>query len=78
MIRHGFGSRIFSRLVAAALALGAADLATASQAHADVGTISSDAGISGWDRNEPNLSSGAVSGGDRGQLCSTSLAIQYS
>jgi hypothetical protein len=76
MIRHAHRSRVFSRLVAVALALGAVSPATAPRAHADAVTMSSDAGRSGWDPDEPGLSPGAASDSDFGQLYSTALTGQ--
>lgn len=78
MIHQKYRSHIPSRLVAVgvALAVGAAGLAATPHSHADVVTISTDTGRSGWDPNEPSLSPGSVTSSDFGQLYSTALTGQ--
>jgi hypothetical protein len=57
----------------AALTIGAAGLAIAPPAHADVVTVSNDTNRTGWDANESKLSPGTVAGSSFGQLFSTAL-----
>src|SRR5262245_47139498 len=55
------------------MASGALPLLSASPAHADVTTVSTDTARTGWDSNEPGLAPSQVSSSDFGQQFSTAV-----
>lgn len=68
--------RLAAVAAAVAVAVGMSGLTAVSHARADVVTVSTDTGRTGWDPNEPKLSPSAVNGSDFGQLYSTALIGQ--
>jgi hypothetical protein len=68
--------RLWSVIFALLAGLLVAAVHAAATAHADIVTVSSDNQRTGWDPNEPRLSSGSVTGSDFGQLFSTALTGQ--
>lgn len=69
-------SRLMAWLTAVAIGVSGLTGPFPAHAHADVVTVSNDPGRTGWDRDEPHLSPGAVNGSDFGQLFSTALTGQ--
>jgi hypothetical protein len=69
-------NRVWSVVLALLVGLLVAVVPSATRAHADIVTVSSDNQRTGWDPNESALSSGTVTGSDFGQLFSTALTGQ--
>ncbi|MBR7832245.1 choice-of-anchor D domain-containing protein [Actinospica durhamensis] len=65
--------RVWALVLSLLVGVSAGAVVSAAPARADVDTVSNDNQRTGWDQNEPALSSGSVTGSDFGQLFSTAL-----